>query len=88
VDGRDKPGHDFQVMVQRDQLDERFHETYRFRTEDLPTSLRGALATKQSIARRTRLWIASLIVSAPCAEPVARNDGDDIDMIGTSKSLN
>ena len=27
---------------------------------DLPPSLRGALATKQSIARRTRLWIASL----------------------------
>ena len=27
---------------------------------DLPPSLRGALATKQSIVRRTRLWIASL----------------------------
>jgi hypothetical protein len=65
-------------------LDQRFHETYRFRTEDLPPSLRGALATKQSIARRTLKWIASLTGSAPCAEPVARNDGGDIDMIRTS----
>jgi len=27
--------------------------------EDLPPSLRGALATKQSIVQRTRLWIVS-----------------------------
>jgi hypothetical protein len=43
--------------------------------DDLPPSLRGALATKQSIARQTRLADCFPQPSAPCAEPVARNDG-------------
>jgi hypothetical protein len=52
--------------------------------EDLSPSLRGALATKQSIARRTRPWIASLT-----GRRLAPNRwlAMTVDEIRTSKSL-
>ena len=73
-------------------------------SEDLPSSLRGALATKQSIAQPSRLWIASrtgrrfapsrwlamtVWKSLMSSAPLsAVSSLNDIDMIRTSKSLN
>jgi hypothetical protein len=42
---------------------------------DLPPSLRGALATKQSIARRTRMWIVSLTLAMTGDRPVMKPIG-------------
>jgi hypothetical protein len=55
---------------------------------DPARSLRGALATKQSIARRTRPWIASLTERHFAPSRWLAMTVDDIDMIRTSRSLN
>jgi hypothetical protein len=52
-----------------------------------PPSLRGASATKQSIARRTQLWIA-LLTGRRLAPSRRLAMTVDADMISTSKSLN
>jgi hypothetical protein len=56
--------------------------------EDFPPSLRGALATKQSIVRRTRLWIASLTGRRLAPSRWLAMTVDGTDMFRTSKSLN
>ena len=68
--------------------------------EDIPPSLRGALlsaearlraradATKQSIARRTRLWIASLTGRRLAPSRWLAMTIDDTDIIRTSESPN
>jgi hypothetical protein len=55
---------------------------------NIPPSLRGALATKQSIVRHTQLWIASLTGRRFAPSRWLAMTVDDTDMIRTSKSLN
>jgi hypothetical protein len=55
--------------------------------KDLPPSLRGAVATKQSISGRTRLWIASLTGRRHAPNRWLAMTVENIDMIRASKSL-